>query len=369
MTETTPQFDPTKVWESQSFEHERPLTVCAFSPCGKFVIAGAQDDDLQRWELASGERIPLKGHQSWVLALAFHPDSQRLVTGDCHGVVHCWSYNDLSPKPEWTIPDTDHGWVRDLAISPDGQHLLTTGHDKLIKLWSPDDGKLIREYTGHTHHVFSLAIAPDSQSFYSGDLLGKIHQWDLTSGERLRTLDASNLHERKENFLADVGGVRRMAISPDGTLLACSGMTEAKSNTFCVGKAAVLVFDLVTGELKQTLRPKTKMDGPFEALCFLQDGTIAAQGQLLHSTTSVEFWKPEDEEPYHIIKAPTGYSLHLHPDQLRLASASYQANGRTGNGRHTEQSEYTSNNGALKIYSLFEKPEEEVPLGESPKAK
>ena len=60
------------------------------------------------------------GHRSWVIALAFHPDQGRLVTGDCHGVVHCWSYADAGPRPLWTIQETRHGWVRALAVSPDG---------------------------------------------------------------------------------------------------------------------------------------------------------------------------------------------------------------------------------------------------------
>lgn len=359
IAKTTPKFDPANIWESQSFDHDRVLSVGAFSPCGKYAIAGARHEDVQRWELETGKRTPLTAHRSWVFALAFHPDKKRLITGDYHGVVHCWPYADAKPKPQWTIKDTGHGWVRDLAISPDGKHLLTTGNDNLVKLWSTKDGKPVAEFAGHEHHVYSLVIAPDSKTFYSGDLLGKVHQWDFASRKLLRTFDASSLHERKENFLSDVGGVRRMAISDDGKLLACSGMTDANGNTFCVGKAAILVFDIATGKLKNTLRPKTKMDGPLEGLCFLPGGVIAAQGQLLHSSTSIEFWKPESEEPFHIFKAPTGYSLDLHPDQLRIVSASYSANGRTGNGRHTDKEEYVSNNGALKIYSLFEKPKDE----------
>lgn len=365
MADTSPKFDPTKIWESQSLEHDRILTVCAFSPCGKFVVAGAQHEDVQRWELASGKRTPLEAHRSWVMALTFHPDSKRLITGDYHGTVNCWQYAEAKPTPQWTISDTGHGWVRDLAISSNGRHLLTAGNDKLIKLWSPEEGAFIREFTGHQHHVLSLAVTPDSKTFYSGDVLGTVHHWDLDSGSLLRTIDASVLHERKDDFLADVGGVKRLAISPDGTLLACSGMTDAKSNTFCVGQAAVLLFDLETGKLKQTLRPKTKMDGPLEGLCFLPDGTIAAQGQLLHSSTSIEFWLPEAETPYHILKAPTGYCLHMHPDKLRLASACYEKHGRTGNGRHADKEEYSSNNGALKIYSLFEKQTNEMEMTES----
>ncbi|WP_068139427.1 hypothetical protein [Roseimaritima ulvae] len=40
----------------------------------------------------------------------------------------------------------------------------------------------------------------------------------------------------------------------------------------------------------------------------------------------------------------------------RLASACYQANGR-----HAERDEYASNNGVLKIYSLFEPPPKPKP--------
>ncbi len=360
MTDNSPTLDPSKIWESQSFEHDRILTVCAFSPCGKYVIAGAQHEDIQRWELASGKQTALAAHRSWVLALTFHPDGNRLFTGDYQGVVHCWSYAEASPTPRWTIHKTGHGWVRDLVVSADGNYLLTAGNDKLVKLWSPKSGKLVSEFSGHEHHVLSLAVASDSKTFYSGDVLGKIHHWDISSGELIRTLDANVLHERKENFLADVGGAKRLAISPGGTLLACSGMTDAKSNTFCVGKGAVLLFDLTTGELVQILRPKTKMDGPLDGLCFLPDGSIAAQGQLLHSDTSIEFWKSDSETPYHVLKAPTGYSLQMHPDQRRLASACYVANGRTGNGRRDAKGEYVSNNGVLKIYSLFEQPQDPI---------
>ncbi len=354
-------LDVSKIWESQSLEHDRPLTVCACSPCGRYVVAGAQHENVLRWDLESGQPTPLVAHRSWVMALDFHPDQRRLFTGDLHGVVHCWSYADAEPRPQWTIADSGHGWVRALAVSPAGEHLLTAGNDHLIRLWSPQDGQPLREFSGHDSAIFSLAIAADSQTFYSGDLLGNVHHWDLANGQRLRTLNAGSLHTREENFLADIGGVRRMALSDDGTLLACSGMTEANGNTFVVGKAAVLVFDVASGKLIQTLRPTTKMDGPLEGLCFLPDNTIVAQGQLLHSTTSLEFWKPDQPAPYHVIKAPTGYSLHRHPDNLRLASACYQANGRTGNGRHADRDEYTSNNGALKIYSLFEKPENPQP--------
>ena len=64
-------------------------------------------------------------------------------------------------------------------------------------------------------------------------------------------MDASPLWKYDAGFRADVGGVRAMAFSGDGKLLACAGITEV-SNAFAgIGNPLVVVFDFEKGE-KQT---------------------------------------------------------------------------------------------------------------------
>ena len=60
----------------------------------------------------------------------------------------------------------------------------------------------------------------------------------------VRSLDAGQLHTRKENFLADVGGVRSLSFDKAGGQLACGGMTDAKSNSFCPGVVGTANFML-----------------------------------------------------------------------------------------------------------------------------
>ena len=43
------KFDVTKAWSGKQFRHERQVTACRFSPCGKYVVAGGFDFQLQRW--------------------------------------------------------------------------------------------------------------------------------------------------------------------------------------------------------------------------------------------------------------------------------------------------------------------------------
>ena len=58
---------------AQELRHTSPLFSCRFDPSGRFVFAGAQDNTIHRWELATSHRVGLVGHRSWIRALAFLP--------------------------------------------------------------------------------------------------------------------------------------------------------------------------------------------------------------------------------------------------------------------------------------------------------
>ena len=346
-------LDITKIKVIQSLAHERILTTCAFSPCGKFLIAGGQDPSLIRWELASNTKTILAGHQSWIAAVAFQAEPKRLFSGDYHGSVCAWSYDQPQPQTLWTLPEAHRGWVRAMVVTPDG-HLLSTGNDRAIRLWSGADGKLIRQIEREGGYIFSLAFHPDGQSFVSGDLMGQVQQWEYATGKLLRTLDAKVLHTRGDDFLADVGGVRSLAFDPSGKLLACGGMTDAKSNTFCPGEPAVLIFDWVSGQLQRTLRTKQKSDGPINGLVFLPDGTLAGHAEHLNGVSSLEFWRPDNPTPIHMLQRESGYCLALHPSGQQLAAATFKSFGRGGNGRHSTPAEYAPHHGEVSLLKWVE---------------
>ncbi len=358
-------IDPTKAWESSTFESDRMLLSARFSPCGKFLAAVGVHEPVTLWDVESGAQTLLTAHQTWVSAVVFHPTDKLLFTGDVHGTMHCWKYDPVVAKPVWSRAG-EQSWVRAMAISADGQHLFSAGNDQVVHVWSTRDGSHQRQLEGHQADVYSLMLDPDGKTLLSGDVLGEILVWDLASGKQTRKIDASALHTRGEDFLADVGGARSMALSADGKTLAVGGMTDSSSNTFCNGKPAVLLLDYATGKLQETLRPTVKGDGPIEGLAYLADGTLAAQNELLNSSTSLEFWKPGEAKSFHQIKRTSGYSIDVHPDGQRIAVTTHKPNGPAGNPTKADPETYTSHNGTVVIYSLFEKPASEKP---DPKAK
>src|SRR5262249_52043038 len=209
----------------QELRHNSPLFSCRFDPSGRFVFAGAQDNSVQRWELAGGRRVALTGHRSWVRALAFLAGPQQLISGGYEGSLIWWQADAETPVPVRTV-EAHRGWVRAVAVSPDGRLLASCGNDNLVKLWSAAEGTLVRELAGHESHVYNVAFHPSGTHLVSADLRGVVRQWDVSRGTMERTLDAAVLHRYDTTFRADIGGVRSMAFSRDGTLLACAGITD-----------------------------------------------------------------------------------------------------------------------------------------------
>ena len=358
----TPPLDIRKARVSAEFKHPSQLFRARFSPCGKVIAAIGVDTAVHLWNIEDKAKKSFLAHKTWVSSMCFSSAGSDLYTADYHGVIHCWNYlGGAGSKPRWTIPAADKDNVRALTIAGNGKFLVSAGDEGVVRVWNTANGKLLKELKGHTECVFSLAVHPDGKTLVSGDLLGSIRKWGIPSWKETGELDARVLHTRKDNFIADVGGVRSLSFNPSGKLLAVGGFRDAKSNAFCPGTPSVLVFDWNKGKLKTELRVKAKSDGPINGLCFINDSTLAGYGEHLHSATELSFWDPAKQAPLHSLPGHSAYDLDLHPAGRRLLAPVYLSGGTSGNGaqkRHREK--YSPNETVLTIYDLFaeaKKPE------------
>jgi WD40 repeat protein len=318
-----PAFDPKKTQKVAEYKHTRPLLGCRFDPAGRFVVVGAQGNEVARWSLADGKKTDLLGHDSWVRALACSRDGSKLITGDYGGRVSCWSIPEPAPKPLWTVP-AHQGWVRAVAVSPDNQLLATVGNDHFVRLWSME-GKPIRELAGHACHVYHTAFHPAGKLLVSADLKGAVHVWDFATGKLTRSLDAKLLWKFDSGFAADIGGVRGMAFSSDGSLLACAGITEVTNAFAGVGQPLVVLFDFNSGKHKHLLR----CDKSFQGVCWgivIHAAGLAIGAGGGGSGGAVWFWNVDDGKLVHSISSPSpARDIDLHPDNRRIATAHYDA--------------------------------------------
>jgi WD40 repeat protein len=324
--------DPAQTRQVQEFKYTSPLLSCRFDPLGKYLFFSAQDNTVQRTELASGRLTAFNGAKSWVRALAMHPAGGLLFAGTYDGKILCWPVDAEKPEPVRLL-EAHGGWVRALAVSPDGATLASCGNDHLVKLWSTTDGRLIEVLRGHDAHVYNVAFHPTGTALVSADLEGIVKQWNLVGGlpaspsSAVREFDAKVLYKYDEGFRADIGGIRSIAFSADGNLLACGGITDV-SNAFAgIGKPAVALFDWQTGQRKQLLRPKEDFQGLVCGLAFHKDGYLIGAGG--GNGGALWFWKPDQPQAFFTLKLPANArDLSLHPDGRRLAISFFDNTAR-----------------------------------------
>ncbi len=321
-------LDPKQAHVVAQWQTERPVVCCRFDPQGRYVFCGLEGSSLQRFNLGDGKPLAYAGaHESWVFSIAFSPDGGSVWSGGGDGRIVVWETAAATPKPMRTI-EAHQGWVRALGVSRDGAILASGGNDRLVKLWDAKTGAALRQMSGHSGHIYSMEFHPNGKTLLTGDLMGAVNEWDLASGKLLGTFDAKELHSYNGGQQVDFGGVRGLAITPDGRFLAAGGLYKATNPLGAVHEPIALLFDGGTRKNLKTLLTDGITGGVLWRLRYLADGTLTgacggSNGGLLL------FWKADAPKDFHRLALPNILrDMDLHPDGLRIATAHHDRHVR-----------------------------------------
>ena len=204
-------------------------------------------------------------------------------------------------------------------MSPDGKLLASGGNDRILKLWNLADGKSVREMTGHELDIYSVMFHPDGKHLLAGDLMGHIRQWEIATGKEVRKFEAKDLHTYNGGQRVHYGGVRSLALSPDGKHLIAGGLYKGTNPLGAVNEPLVMRFEWANQKvLKKHISDGVK--GVIWRTLFHPEGFLigasggSGGGYLL-------FWETEKDKSFHKFKMPdTTREMDLHPDGMMLAT-------------------------------------------------
>ena len=304
------------------WKHDRPLIACRIAPDGLQVASSSEDSSLQLWTVPSGEKKVLTGHESWVHALCYNADGQQLVSGGCDGRIIWWSVRVDAPSILRKI-DAHSGWIRSLAISPDNTMLASVGNDKIVRLWSMVTGEKIGELVGHERHIYSVLFHPSGAQLVTGDLIGKIHIWNVADRKLERSMDATPLYAENKGQSAEFGGVRAMALNIERSELIAGGTHKATNPFGAVHEPLILRINWADGVLKKSHACEGITGGLVWRVQWLQDGTaVGVSGGS--SGGILLYFNDTQEKEIHRFKLPSlARDMDIHLASNLVATAHY----------------------------------------------
>jgi WD40 repeat protein len=187
---------------------------------------------------------------------------------------------DIDSRSQVRAVEAHPKWIRGVVATPDGKVVASVSDDMTCKLWDGESGKLIRELRGHqeqtpTHFpsmLYACTVSPDGQFVATGDKVGHVVVWELATGKQSAVLEAPGMYtwdpvQRRHS----IGGIRSLAFSPDGRLLAVGGIGKIANIDHLDGKARVEIFDWRKGERTHEFAGD-KFNGLVEKLAFPSQG-------------------------------------------------------------------------------------------------
>jgi WD40 repeat protein len=137
------------------------LNAVAFSPDGRWLaMAGrGRDRPLRVIDTTNRRELPTMSHPEEVYAMAFSPDSTRLVTGSADGTVRVMEV----ATGRSGAGRVHQNAVLNVVFSPDGQLLATASHDQTVRVIEMATGnEFVR--VGHRGSSWNVAFSANGRS-------------------------------------------------------------------------------------------------------------------------------------------------------------------------------------------------------------
>jgi hypothetical protein len=243
--------------------HTGPVWCVAWSADKRRAVSGSNDTTIRLWDINTGECLRvLTGHRRYLQGLAWASDQHRILSAAQDETVRLW---DVETGDCLRVFEGHSGDVETVAWSPDNRHALSGADDNTLRIWDIESGRCLRVLAGHTRWVWAVVWSPDGRRALSGSIDHTARVWEIESGRCLQVLEGHQL------------SVRSVAWSPDGRL----ALSSADDNT-------IRMWDVETGLCLRVLKGH---QSEVKTVAWSRDGKGAISGDR---SGEVRTWKLAD---------------------------------------------------------------------------
>src|SRR3989440_7417877 len=210
--------------------HTGPVTGCAISPDGTWIASTSEDQTLRIWDVRTGAQLPpsLEGEQDDIVSgCAISPDGTWLASTSDLG-LKVW---DVRTRTERFTTFGHVGIVTGCAISPDGKWMLSTSLDGTIRGWRADTGLDVFIFKGHADGVNDCAISPNGQWAVSAAEDHTLKLWNVPSAIEERLPDEEEYTFGLFGCAIDPSGAWAIAVTLNGEMKRWDAHTGVEQST------------------------------------------------------------------------------------------------------------------------------------------
>lgn len=173
--------------------HTGPLTSASVSPDGHFLATGSLDGTVRLWDMATGQQAQqLNEHTAVVNDVAFAADGALLASADDSGLVIVWNVNEGNIV--YAFRGEDDGGARAVAFLPDSARVLVGYAAGTVRLWelAAPESQFVYRLIAHRTPINDLALTADGAQFATASDDGTAVLWNTANGAALYSVTAGD---------------------------------------------------------------------------------------------------------------------------------------------------------------------------------
>ncbi len=282
--------------------HTAEVQSIAYSPDGKWIASGSDDQAIKIWDAAQGTLVKtLVGNSGFVRSVSFSGDGSTLAGATTDGMINIYDVRTWNLKRQVEGPSDHVGpffFRKSIALDPLGKIVAVGMMQSGVILFSnTETGKQTNMLQYKTDHINQIAYSTDGKRLIAGMDKNTVVIWDIQTNKILHDL-----------IIGGRDATKCVCFSMDGKNFAAGG-----------DDTMVRIWDTATGKLTHVLNGHSDT---VTSVAISPDGKWLASGSDDHT---IRIWNVETGDLARVLKGHGDVlrGVVFSPDGGKLASASW----------------------------------------------